>query len=84
MQRCLARAVVLLMLTVICCWLTHLPVRQFFVCLSLGFTLTGALAAIAALCRREPLGRASLNGWDEALGLTGLAILARLVERLAG
>ena len=40
-------------------------------------------AGVVALFRRDRIGGASLNGWDEMMAFNGLAILAGLVEGLA-
>jgi hypothetical protein len=49
---------------------------------SLAFSMLSIVIMMVAACRWEVLGSGSLNGWDESIALSGVAVAARLLQQI--
>ena len=48
----------------------------------MAFSMLSIVIMMIAACRREAFGSGSLNGWDESIALSGVAVAARLLQQI--
>lgn len=79
----LARSLVLLVLAALPWCLGVRSLHETGGTVALAFSLSGVVAMLWATCNGDPIGRGSLNRWDEALTFNALSLLLHLLLRWA-
>lgn len=79
---CVLRAFAVLCFVLVPSLLLGRRVPEICAGLTAGFTIAAVMTMLIAIRRRERIGYASLNEWDEAIAFHGAAILSHLLRQL--